>query len=262
MLKPDAIEDAAARFVAARQQKRALPGLPPHCAPRSLDDAYAIQEAFVRRWGPKVIGYKIGCSSKRSQALVKATGPIVGRLFEPTRFASPAEISPRDFFMIGVEAEFAFVMGADLPARGTEYDRATVAAAVASVVPAIEICDTRLADWKAAGLAQIVADNAFHGGVVAGRPVDDWRGFDLGTHEAVLSIDGTIRGRGTGALVLGHPLDALAWLANELSRCGHGLGKGDLVAAGTCTGLHFATPGATVAAEFGTLGSVQIRVGS
>jgi 2-keto-4-pentenoate hydratase len=151
-------------------------------------------------------------------------------------------------------------MAADLPPRPVPYSPEETAAAAAAVVPLIEICDTRLSDWRTRRIEEITADNAFNGGVVIGADFTAWRELDLGTHEVTLAIDGVQTGAGTGALVLGHPLLALTWLANELSRQGVGLRAGQLVAAGTCTGLHFAQPESTVVADFGPrLGQLTIH---
>lgn len=247
-------------MIAARSSRRALERLPPSGAPLSLDDAYSIQEAFARACGMTVAGYKIGCASKESQALVGAPGPFAARIFAPTRLDSPAEISARDFFAVGVEAEFGFTMRERLPARAKPYARAEVARAVASVAPVIELCDTRLDNWETARIEEIIADNGFHGGLVVGAGVAEWQSLDLPAHEVVLSIDGAIRGRGASARALGNPLDGLVWIANELSRRGYGLREGDIVATGTWTGLHFVAPEAAVIADFGSLGRVAVRV--
>ena len=255
----DALEQAADRLVAARRNHKPTPGLP---EVESFDDAYAVQAAFRARWSDDVVGHKVGCSSEQSQRLVNSPGPIAGSLFRASLWQEPAMLDPAQFFVAGVEAEFGFRLGADLPSRAAPYDREEVSAAVEAVVPVIEICDTRLADWRTRRIEEITADNAFNGGLVAGRPLQDWHRLDLATHQVTLSIDGDRKGAGTGSLVLGHPLLALAWLAYELSRRGEGLRAGDLVAAGTCTGLHFAGPGSTVIAEFGgLLGQVTIRFG-
>jgi 2-oxo-hept-3-ene-1,7-dioate hydratase len=233
-----------------------VPGLPQVL---SFDDAYAVQAAFRELWDDAVVGHKVGCSSEQSQRLVNSPGPIAGSLFRDALWQEPARIPAARFFVAGVEAEFGFRLGADLPARSTPYAREEVGAAVDAVVPLIEICDTRLSDWRTRRIEEITADNAFNGGVVVGKPVEGWRSLDLATHRVTLSIDGELRGEGTGALVLGHPLIALTWLANDLSRRGSGLRAGDLVAAGTCTGLHFVSAGSTVVADFGAaLGKVTI----
>jgi 2-keto-4-pentenoate hydratase len=253
----DVAEEAVDRLVAARRSRLPTPGLPEVV---TFDDAYAVQAAFRARWRDDVVGHKVGCSSEQSQRLVNAPGPIAGSLFRAALWQEPATLDRGQFFVAGVEAEFGFRLGADLPSRATPYGREEVGAAVDAVVPVIEICDTRLADWRSRRIEEITADNAFNGGLVAGRPLREWRQLDLAGHEVSLSIDGDLKGVGTGALVLGHPLLALTWLANELSRRGEGLRTGDLVAAGTCTGLHFAGAGSTVVAEFGDLlGRVTIR---
>ncbi|MGH6877781.1 MAG: 2-keto-4-pentenoate hydratase [Rhizomicrobium sp.] len=260
MISTKDVEEAVAAMVAARSRRQALKRLPPGGALLSLDDAYAIQEAFVRGCGMPVVGYKIGCASKESQALVGAAGPFAARIFAPTRFDSPAEISARDFFTVGVEAEFAFTMRDALPARHGPYQHAEVARAVAAVSPAIELCDTRLENWKAARIEEIIADNGFHGGLVVGAAVTSWESLDLAGHEVALSIGGAMRASGASAGALGDPLDGVIWIANELSRRGYGLGAGDIIATGTWTGLHFVRGPAAVVADFGSLGRVEVHV--
>jgi 2-keto-4-pentenoate hydratase len=260
MISSKNIKDSVALMVTARSGKHPFKHLPPGGAPLSLDDAYSIQEAFAREFGAPVVGYKIGCASKESQALVGAAGPFAARIFAPTRFQSPAEISARDFFTLGVEAEFGFTMRDGLPPRVALYERTEVAHAVASVAPIIELCDTRLENWKAARIEEIIADNGFHDGLVVGTVVAGWDSLDLAGHEVALSIDGAVRARGSSAGSLGDPFDGLVWIANELSRRGYGLGAGDIIASGTWTGLHFVRGPAAVIADFGSLGRVEVRV--
>ncbi|TWT08662.1 2-keto-4-pentenoate hydratase [Reyranella sp. CPCC 100927] len=260
MLDARALDGAVDALLAARRERRPMARLPAASAPQSIDDAYLIQEAFAQACGSRLAGYKVGAASVESQRFVGVSGPFAGHVYAATCFDSPAVIAAGDFFSIGVEAEFTFRLGRDLPSRERPYSRAEVTEAVAAVLPSIEICDTRLADWKAAGVAQMVADNGFHGGMVLAGDVADWRGLDLATHDVTLRIDGVLRGRGTGQLVLGHPLDSLAWLATDLSRRGRSLTAGAIVAAGTCTGLHIVHAPANVVADFGSLGTVGMTV--
>lgn len=256
-LPPRSAEEAASLLAAGRRGRTSVPGLP---QVRTFDDAYAVQSAFRAVWSDAVVGHKVGCSSEQSQRLVNSPGPIAGCLFRESLWQQPATLDVRQFFITGVEAEFGFRLGADLPSRPAPYGREEVSGAVDAVVPLIEICDTRLSDWRMRRIEEITADNACNGGVVVGRAFEAWRGLDLASHEVTLSIDGDCKGAGTGALVLGHPLAALTWLANEMSRRGMSLRAGELIAAGTCTGLHFASPGSTVVADFGAaLGRVTIR---
>jgi len=259
MTDAQSIARAAATLLSAERAHRSLADLGSDGA-RTLDDGYAIQDAVAARGGGAVVGYKVGCASKASQALMMTDAPFAGQLYADRVHASPARLRRSDFFLFGVEAEFAFRIGRDLPSRALPYTREDVAAAVAEVFPAVEICDTRFTDWKQVGVADIIADNAFHGALVTAPGTSDWRALDLLTHEVVLSIDGVERGRGTGALVLGHPLDSLAWLASDLSRRGQALRRDQVIAAGTCTGLHFITGPAQVVAGFGSLGEVRFEV--
>jgi len=162
--------------------------------------------------------------------------------------------------MVGVEAEFGFTMGSALMPRSLPYGRAEVAGAVASVAPIIELCDTRLENWRQARIEEIIADNGFHGGLVVGRAIAQWPGIELASCETTLSIGGAARGKGASAQTLGDPVDGLVWIANELSRRGFGLRPGDIVATGTWTGLHFVRGAAQVVADFGPLGRVELNV--
>jgi 2-keto-4-pentenoate hydratase len=260
MLRADKIERAAQILDEARMKVSPIEGLPGDCRPESLADAYAIQKRFTNRWGIAV-GYKIGCASQESQRLVGASGPFVGRLLASNCWGSPAEVDAAAFNIIGVEAEFAFRLGQDLPATSNGYSREEVIAAITGVQPIIEICDTRLANWLTAGALQLIADNAVHGALVMGAVIADWRRFDLRTHEVSLLIDGAEVGRGAGELVMGDPINALLWIVNDIAQRGDSLKGGDLVAAGTCTGLHFVAPGGHVTADFGEIGEVHIQVG-
>jgi len=264
MISLSDLNDSVASMLDARTSRRALTRVPPGGAPLQLDDAYAVQEgfveAFVREHKARVVGYKIGCASKQSQALVGASGPFAARIFSPTRFDSPAAIHARDFFTLGVEAEFAFTMHTALPPRRAPYERAEVARAIASVAPVIELCDTRLANWKDSRIEEIIADNGFHGGLVVGGAIAQWQSLDLARHEAVVSIGGVVRARGVSAGSLGDPFDGMVWIANELSRRGYGLDAGDIVATGTFTGLHFVHEPAPVVADFGSMGRVEVEI--
>jgi 2-keto-4-pentenoate hydratase len=257
-MTPKEIEKAVGLLLAARGDFRRLDGFPADCAPRSIEDGYAVQEAFAAAWGLPVAGYKIACTSEEAQRMLKSPAPFPGRVFAPYLLNSPAEVAHGAFHDPGVEGEFAFTLAGDLPARKTAYARAEVEAAIAAVHPAIEIVDPRWRDWIGAGVAAIVADNAANGALVLGPGTADWRRFDLPRHGVRLVIDGREIARGTGAAVLGDPVTALVWLANDLSRRGFGLKAGQAVTTGTCTSLHKVKPGAVASVEFGALGSATV----
>jgi len=257
-MPPEAAARAATVLVDA-WGRRDLERLPADCAPGDTDAAYAVQDALAGRLGLTHAGWKIGCTSAAAQEMLGVDHPFAGRLFAETVYDSPAALAAADFAHRGLEAEFAFLLAADLPAVNGPYDAASVAPAVAALVPAIEIVDPRFADARAAGGLALIADNGAHGALVRGAAIADWQGLDLVGAAVALSIDGAEVGRGTGAEPLGHPLNALAWLANERLRRGDALRAGQLVTTGTCTGLVPAGPTSRAVADYGPLGTVELR---
>jgi len=258
-----AIEQAADLLTAARGDMRKLAAFPPGCAPQTDADAYAIQEAFVAATGWAVAGWKIGCTSDEAQKMLSAPGPFYGRVFAHTLVhmpggGRPAEVEHRAFLDPGVESEFAFVMARDLPPRDKPYSRDEVADAVASLHPAFELVDPRWLDWLKVGLASIVADNGANGGLLLGPAVANWRAIDLAAVKVSLSFDGKHVMSGEGSAVMGHPLNALTWLANELPKRHLYLRAGEAITTGTCTSLNKTPPNVAARAEFGPVGAVQI----
>jgi 2-keto-4-pentenoate hydratase len=159
----------------------------------------------------------------------------------------------------GIECEFAFRLGRDLPPRPGAYDEAEVADAVAAVLPAIEIVETVFEDWTKVGVASVIADNGSHGALVVGGECADWRALDLEQHAIRLTVDGKPVASGTGREALGGPLKALAWLAIDRARRGDRLKAGQIVTTGTCTGFHIVAPDAFVVADYGLLGRVDLQ---
>jgi 2-oxo-3-hexenedioate decarboxylase/2-keto-4-pentenoate hydratase len=250
------IERAAAALLGARSERVRLDALP-EGAPATIEEAYRIQDAVIERLGTPA-GWKIGCTSEFAQSMLGVGEPFAGRVLAPLVFASPARIPAALLFMRGIEVEFAFRMGRDLPAAGAPYDEAAVAEAVAAVHPAIEIVDSRYHDWLAVGGPHLIADNGCHGALVLGAEAD-WRGLDLAAVATELWMNGERFAGGAGRDVLGHPLRALAWLANHRAARGEALRAGDIVSTGsTCDALGWAEAGDRAEARFGGLGEVEV----
>ena len=158
------------------------------------------------------------------------------------------------------EAEFAFRFARDLAPRAAPYRVDEVLAAVASLHPAIEIPDSRYADFVHAGEFQLIADNACaHEFVLGPAAPADWRGHDLAAHPVRATVVGKLERDGYGANVLGDPRVALTWLVNELSALGVTLKAGETVTTGTSTTPMPIAPGDAVRADFGALGTVGLR---
>jgi len=258
----DSAKQAAGLLAIARRRRRRLDHLPDSCRPATVDDGYAIQDALVAALGEPVVGWKLGSTSAKAQAVVGTREPFAARLLAPNVHPSPARIARDALFMRALEGEFAFRLARDLPPTAAPYTRETVAAAVAELVPAVEISDSRFNDWKAVGAPSLIADNGNEGAVVLGEPIGDWRALDLSVQRVSMMVNGRRVAEGTGAEALGDPLAALVWLANDRARRGGGLDRGQVIITGSCTGVFMAEPGDRVSADFGALGRVELRFDS
>ncbi|MBF0290014.1 MAG: hypothetical protein HQM14_19530 [SAR324 cluster bacterium] len=142
----------AASFLAnLRFSMKQEENIPDEWRPRDLESGYAIQEALVGKMvekrGGSHVGFKVACTNKLAQELLKVPSPFYGFLFSSWVHSSPAHLNSSDFSMRCIEAEFSFAMASDLPSRSTEYSKEEVAAAVGTILPAIEIVDTRYTEW-------------------------------------------------------------------------------------------------------------------
>ena len=259
MMDEATMNKAAALIGAARRRKEPLAGLPEGLRPQTPEEAYAIQDKVVQGLG-RPVGWKVGATSKVAQKLLATEEPFRGRLIEGRCHDSPARISVGDFTtMCRIEIEYAFRLGRDLPALSAPYDRDAVAEAVEVLLPAFEIIDSRYTDWTHRGALQLIADNGCGGQFVTGAPVADWRDVDLADHNVSITVNGECVSTGSGERVLGHPLNSLAWLANDAASSGRGLLAGEVVTTGSCADIIPVEPGQTALGDFGALGSVSIE---
>ncbi len=157
-----------------------------------------------------------------------------------------------------IEAEFGFRMAHDLPPTSAPRTKEQVAAAVEGVLPGIEIVDSRFDSWTTVGAPSLIADNACNAAWVHGPVVTDWQRIDLAAHPVQLLVNGKLLREGTGAAVLGHPLNALVWLANSLSARGLGLRAGQYVTTGVTSEVYMAERGDSITADFGLIGKVDL----
>ncbi|HEX6362103.1 MAG TPA: fumarylacetoacetate hydrolase family protein [Albitalea sp.] len=211
-------DEAAARLVTQRRSLAPIEALPEPLRPRDEAEGYALQQAAQRvleaaGLGP-VVGHKIGCTTAVMQAFLGIPNPCGGTIHAAGVLRSGARVPRSRFVRLGVECEIAVALGRDLVPGDAPVDGESAAAAVRAVMPAIEIVDDRYRDYRTLGVPTLVADDFFHSGCVLGEPIADWRALDLAALAGATFIDGAEAGRGTGASVMGHPLAALAWLAN------------------------------------------------
>lgn len=256
---------AAKRLLEAHQKRERFAPLPGELAPRTESDAYAIQDAFVALRAQKlgaVTGYKIALTSAEMRRFVGVDTPMAGMMCDSTLLRSPARVKAADYVRLIVEFEIAVQVAEDLPAADKPFSRSRVAQAVGAVMPALELADDRNADYKAlvSHPLELIADNCWNEGAVLGAPLRNWKGIDLGAVRGVATINGNKVGEGRGADAMGHPLDAVAWLANHLASERRGLLRGDVVITGSIVTTKAVTAGDVVRFEVEQLGAVELKV--
>jgi 2-keto-4-pentenoate hydratase len=255
---------AAELLLNARVHMQRLAELPAAVRPQSVDAAYAVQAELVPKllghFGGTAIGYKIACTNEIAQQQLGVPHPFTGRLLAATSQQSPGHLRASEYFMRVMEAEFGFRIARDLPPAAAPYTREQVADAVDGVLPCIEVVDSRFDSWTTVGAPSLIADNACHAAWIHGDLVTNWRELDLAAQKVRLVINGTITGVGSGAAVLGHPLNALTWLAQALNARGEGLHAGDYVTTGVTTDIYLAGKGDQVVADFGSVGVVELKI--
>ena len=251
---------AAAYLLDMRESARIEPELPPELRPPDLASAYEVQRLLVDSLSPDVdpIGYKCAGTSPVAQEVLEIDHPLFGRLIQASTSADGATLRADAFVHRVIEAEIAFRIGEDVEPLAGGHSAGTVGEFVAAVIPSIEIVDYRYESWTV-GAPQVAADNAIHGWWVAGRPLEDWRHLDLAAVTVTVDRNGSVETTGSGANVLGNPLNVLAWLADELPRHGMQLRAGDLVTTGITTGVFEADAGDHVVAGFDGVGAVSVR---
>ena len=249
---------AADSILEAEQTRKVIPQLSKTYPDMDIEDAYEIQ----RRWakgrlakGAKIVGRKIGLTSRAMQLASKMTEPDYGLILDDALFKDGASIPAKTFIKPRLETELAFIMGEDLSGEGCQIH--DVMRATEYVTPALEIIDYRTEVPRA--IVDTIADNAAFGAIVLGGRV--FRPFDIDIRwvPATLSRNGVIEESGVSAAIMGHPAAGLAWLVNKLAPLGDGLKKGDIVLGGSFTRPIDITSGDTVFADYGALGSIGVQ---
>ncbi len=228
----------------------------------SMDDAYAVQAAWVKQkiaGGRKVIGWKIGLTSKAMQYALNIDIPDSGVLFDDMLFEDGAVIPADRFIQPRIEAEIAFVMKA--PLKGPNVSIFDVLNATDYITPALEILDTRVLrvdpeTKKARSIVDTISDNAANAGIVIGGRQMRPDQVDMRWMGAIVSRNAEVEETGLGAGVLNHPARGIAWLANRLAQYGDGIEAGQIVLAGSFIRPVEARHGDTINADFGPYGTI------
>jgi 2-keto-4-pentenoate hydratase len=225
----------------------------------TMDDAYDIQRLQIdeRLWaGATVKGHKVGLTSAAMQQQLGVDQPDFGHLLDDMFHLEHTAIPVGRYLQPRIEPEIAFVLRRSL--RGPGVTAAEAISAIDFVLPALEIIDSRIRDWKIT-ILDTIADNASSGGVVLGSHPTALSAVDLRLVRCAMHVGGTPAGHGVGAAVLGSPLNALVWLANTLGSRGVALQAGHIVLPGAVMAAVPVSPGDVVTASFAGLGDVTAR---
>lgn len=254
-------ESAANRLLDAYRTRRPIEPLVDTYPRMDMKDAYAIQQIQVGAWresGRTINGHKVGLTSKVMQRQMRVEQPDFGVLRDDMFKSQEEQIDTTEFISPRIEPEVAFVLGRDLVGPGVDVQRA--AGAVDFVLPALEIIDSRIRDWRIS-IMDTIADNASSGAVVLGTTPRVMTEMELCLTECELYADGRLAATGMGSAILGSPLLSLAWLANTLALQNSSLRAGDIVLPGSVTSAQTVTPGNSWTARFSGLGNVTANFG-
>ena len=228
--------------------------------PTDRETAYAIQTINTEHWvaeGRRIIGRKIGLTAEAVQKQLGVDQPDWGVLFDDTLIADGGELAASRTLQPKAEAEIALILKHDI--KDPDATAQTVAAAVDTAMAAIEVVDSRIADWKIT-FADTVADNGSSAFFVLGSVRKPLAGLDLRTCGMAMEINGKLASLGAGVACLGHPLNAAAWLVRTLAKRGVGLKAGDILMTGALGPMVALNPGDRVVSEIGGLGSVSFTL--
>lgn len=252
----DDVATAAQRILDAYASRTPIDPIIDTYPDADVTDAYRIQQEQVRHWvkaGEAVKGHKVGLASLAMQQQMGVDQPDYGHLLTGMFHLEHMPLDVSGFLQPRIEPEIAFVLGRSLSGPGVTV--ADAMRAVDFVVPALEIVDSRIRDWKIS-IVDTIADNASSGGVVLGSRPTRLEAVDLRTAGCTFHVNGEQRATGAGGAVLGSPINALVWLANTVGPLGITLEPGHVVLPGSMTRAEPVQPGDTVVSDMGPLGSV------
>ncbi|MCT9821239.1 fumarylacetoacetate hydrolase family protein [Microbacterium sp. W1N] len=249
----------ADELAAADRAHSVIPRITARHPDATVEDSYAIQAVWRDRMvaaGRRLVGRKIGLTSKAMQQATGITEPDYGVMFDDTVHEDGAEIAVDLFSNVRVEVELAFVLAR--PLEGPDCTLADVLAAVAEVVPALEVLNSHI-ELEGRTIVDTISDNAAYGAMVLGRTRKRVDEVDLPWVPGVLSRNGEIEETGVAAGVLGHPANGVAWLANKLHQHGDRLEAGEIILAGSFTRPMWIARGDLVHCDYGPMGTITCR---
>lgn len=258
------IEQAAEFMFETRRAGSGHRRIPDDIRPRDLNEAYAGQEAMHRlltgETEPRLAGYKIAATSKAIQEQCNMFEPFLGGILDGMVHPSPHHMAFTDCQLLAYECEMVFKMKHDLSLADAPYDRAGVSAAIDSAYPAFEILDFRNIDFKAIDGWSSIVDNALIHGIVVGPETTGWRSLDIANLTGTLTVNDEIIGSALTGEAMGHPLDGLIWIANNLAERGRQIKSGQYLITGSVFASQLPKPGDEVVSEIQDMGKVELAL--
>ena len=258
-LSEEIIQETARELYAAEKQRHTLRPLTERYPDITTGDAYRIQLSLIelkRADGAKVVGKKIGLTSKPMQKMLNVDQPDYGHILDNMIVQEGDRLSAKELIQPKVEPEIAFILDRDL--KGPGVTAVQVLAATRFVLPALEIIDSRIEGWKIK-LCDTIADNASSARVILGGPPRQVHQIDLRLIGMVMEKNGEMIQTGAGAAVMNHPANAVAWLANAIGQFGVTLEAGEIVMPGAISAAVDVAVGDLIRASFGDLGTVSVK---
>jgi len=228
--------------------------------PLTIEEAYGVQDLMTAerlKAGERIIGWKVGATSQAVMEQLNIREPVYGCMTSSSVYLPQDTVNASAFCQVAVEGEIAFVMGDRL--RGPGRTPAEVLTATAGIMGAVELVDCRVKGWNAS-IAEIIADNALHAGVILGPTEAPVAGIDLQKEAVTLRKNSEILSSASGSEALGNPLNVVTWLVNKMAELGRGLREGDIVLTGSLTKYFFVTSGDHVEVSFSNLGHIVFSV--
>jgi 2-keto-4-pentenoate hydratase len=263
MLTDETIEATARAWLDVHRARTRYRPLDAAVRAAPLEDAYRIQDALHRLLTETgrgdIAGWKVALTSNAMQQLTGVDQPAAGAIFSKLVHASPARVDVNAYHHLGVEFEVAVHLADDLPASGGPWTRASVAGRVAACVPAFELVEDGHADYTTLDAFTLIAQNTWNAGVVLGPVAPTWSSVDLETAVTRCWVNDQPAGQGKTGDALGHPFEAVAWLANLLNRRGRALARGMFVMTGSSITTKFPAPGDRIRFTIDGLGEVSLE---
>lgn len=232
----------------------------PGSAPADLNEAYAIQDAMIAAMQLPIAGWKIGCTSQVARTTLGIDEPIAGPMFETFVSPGPAAVPVGKNDLRIVEAEIGFRLKSGLEPREEPYTKQDILGTIATVHPMFEVANKRLPGLPKEAAVWIVADGAINQAIVYGNGIPFDAEMDLANERVRVSIDGAHATDGIGSNALGGPLEVMVWIANHLSARGIGLKANDWVSTGLICDILQPDQGATIVAEFSSIGTLSLKL--